>query len=162
MTTAKQGLLTADDLLRLDSQGVRGELIRGVFCETLPGGGQHSEIATALLSEIRMYVRPRRLGRVSAPGTGVLLERNPDTVRETDGLYISAEKLPLDIRVPGYYEVVPDMVAEVLSPSDTPSEFDAKIRMWLDFGVSLVLAVYPATRTIAAHRPGRQAATLEL
>ena len=52
------------------------------------------------------------------------------------------------------------MVAEVLSPNDTPSEFDAKIRMWLDFGVRLVLAVYPETRRIAAHRPGRQAVTL--
>ena len=34
MTTTKRKLLTADDLLRLYSQGVRGELIGGVLCET--------------------------------------------------------------------------------------------------------------------------------
>ena len=31
-------LLTAGELLRLDSRGVRGELIRGVLHETMPGG----------------------------------------------------------------------------------------------------------------------------
>ena len=107
-----------------------------------------------------MYVSPRRLERVSAPHTGVLLERNPDTVRETDGLYISAKKLPLDVRVPGYYEVVPDMVAEVRSPTDRRAEFNEKIQMWLDFGVRLVLAVYPQTRTIEAHQPGGPTVTL--
>ena len=31
-------LLTADELLRLDSRGIRGELIGGVLHETMPGG----------------------------------------------------------------------------------------------------------------------------
>ena len=38
-TTAK--LLTADDLLRLYSEGVRGELIRGVLHETVGTGLEH-------------------------------------------------------------------------------------------------------------------------
>ena len=52
------------------------------------------------------------------------------------------------------------MVAEVRSPSDRRAEFNEKIQMWLDFGVRLVLAVYPQTRTIAAHQPGRPVVTL--
>ena len=35
MTTARTKLLTANDLLRLSSQGVRGELIQGVLHETM-------------------------------------------------------------------------------------------------------------------------------
>jgi Uma2 family endonuclease len=155
MTTAKSGLLTADDLLRLDSQGVKGELIRGVLHETMSVGGRHGEIGGALISEIRPFVRSRRLGRVGGTDAGVLLERNPDTVREPDVLFISAEKLPLDVEVTGYYEVVPDLVAEVRSPSDTLTEFNAKIVMWLDFGVRLVLAIFPATRTVTVHQPDR-------
>lgn len=160
MTTAKTGLLTADDLLRLYSKGVKGELIRGVLHQTVTAGGRHGDIAMALGGEVRAYARPRRLGRVGGTDSGILLERNPDTVREPDVYYISAEKLPLDVEVPGYYEVVPDMVAEVYSPSDRAAEFNEKIQMWLDFGVRLVLALYPQTRTIAAHQPGRQADTL--
>ena len=38
MTTIETRLLTADDLLRLYGEGVRGELIRGVLCETMPTG----------------------------------------------------------------------------------------------------------------------------
>ncbi len=160
MATAKQGLLTADDLLHLDSQGVKGELIRGALHETVSAGGIHTEIAGALILALGTYVRPRRLGRVGGTDGGVLLERNPDTVREPDVFYISAEKLPLDVRVRGYYEVVPDLVAEIMSPSDTLAEFNGKIQMWLDFGVGLVLAVFPETRTAAVHRPNRPAANL--
>ncbi len=158
--TTKQGLLTADDLLRLDSEGVKGELIRGVLHETVTAGGEHGDIASGLIGEVRAYARPRRLGRVGGTDTGILLERNPDTVREPDVYYISAEKLALDVRVAGYYEVVPDMVAEIRSPSDRRAEFNEKIQMWLDFGVRLVLAVYPQTRTIEAHQPGRSTVTL--
>ena len=160
MTTAKQGLLTADDLLRLDSKGVKGELIRGALHERMSAGGRHGEIAGALVSELRMFARPRRLGRVGGTDAGVLLERNPDTVRELDVFFISAERLPLDVEVAGYYEVVPDLVAEIMSPSDTLAEFNGKIQMWLDFGVRLVLAVFPETRTAAVHQPHRPAANL--
>ena len=117
--TTKQGLLTADDLLRLYSEGVKGELIRGVLHETVTAGGEHGDIAVALGAEVRSFVRPRRLGRVGGTDSGILLERDPDTVREPDVYYISAEKLPLGCSgSSGYYEVVPDMVAEVRSPSD--------------------------------------------
>ena len=158
--TTKQGLITADDLLRLYSQGVKGELIRGVLHETVAAGGRHGDIAVALGAEVRSFVRPRRLGRAGGSDTGILLERNPDTVREPDVYYISAEKLPLDVLSDGYYEVVPDLVAEILSPSDRRAEFDEKIQMWLDFGVRMALAVYPQTRTMAVHQPGRAAVTL--
>ena len=158
--TTKQGLLTADDLLRLYSEGVKGELIRGVLHETVTAGGEHGDIAFALGGEVRAYVRPRRMGRVGGTDSGIMLERDPDTVREPDVYYISAEKLPLNVRVAGYYEVVPDMVAEIRSPNDRRAEFNEKIQMWLDFGVRLVLAVYPQTRTIEAHQSGRSTVTL--
>ena len=160
MTTIKQGLLTADDLLALHGQGVKGELIKGVLKEKVAAGIKHGVIAGSLIGEIRNYIRPRRMGRVGGTDAGVLLERNPDTVREPDVYYISAAKLPLDVEVNGYYESAPDLVAEVLSPSDTRQEFDAKIQMWLDFGVRLVIAIYPETRNITTHQPGRPSVTL--
>lgn len=41
MATTEAKLLTAADLLRLDGEGVRSELIRGVLCETIPTGQRH-------------------------------------------------------------------------------------------------------------------------
>ena len=101
MTTAKPKLLTADDLLRLDSQGVRGELIRGVLHETMPAGLRHGEVVAALLAMFWMHIRPSRLGRVFGSDTGVILETNPDTVREPDVAFVSAERLSLDVEISG-------------------------------------------------------------
>ena len=67
-----------------------------------------------------MWSAPNRLGRVVGSDAGIRLERNPDTVREPDIAFISAEKLPLDTRVRGYAEVVPDLVVEIISPNDRP------------------------------------------
>ena len=155
MTTAKAAAkpLTADDLLRLDSQGVKGELVRGVLKETMSAGGEHGEVAMALGAALVAHVRPNRLGRVAGSDAGVLLERDPDTVREPDVAYFSAGTLPLDVKVRGYYEVVPDLVAEIVSPGDRPAEVAERVAMWQGFGVALVWTIYPVARTVAAHPP---------
>ena len=109
-TTTHTKLLTADELLRLYSRGVRGELIRGVLCETMPAGQRHGKIVADLLIELGAIVKPRRLGTLVASDSGVWLEGDPDTVREPDIAFTSVERLPLDAEVPGYAEVVPDLV----------------------------------------------------
>ena len=152
-TTTLPKLLTADDLLRLSGDGVRGELIRGALSETMPTNGEHSEVAGKLIYYLLTHILPRRLGRVGGSDAGVLLERNPDTVREPDVHYFSAERLPLEVKATGYYEIVPDLVAEITSPSARPAEVHDKIQMWLRYGVRLALELNPQTRTITAHHP---------
>ena len=159
-TTTHTKLLTADELLRLYSRGVRGELIRGVLCETMPAGQRHGKIVADLLIELGAFVKPRRLGTLVASDSGVWLEGDPDTVREPDIAFTSVERLPLDADVPGYAEVVPDLVVEVASPSDSRRGVHDKARMWLSHGVRLVWVVYPETRTVDVHRADHDAATL--
>ena len=162
MTTAETttGLMTADELLRLDGDGMRGELIRGVFCEVMSTGREHAVIAGRLVYYLNAVVIPGRLGEVATSDMGVLLERDPDTVREPDVAFTSAEKAPLDVRVTGYAEVVPDIVAEVQSPNDTRPQIRAKALMWLSHGVRLVWVVDPDTRTIDVYRPDAEPFTL--
>ncbi len=160
MATTKPQLLTADDLLRLYSEGVRGELILGVLCKTVPAGGRHGEVALILGAEIMSFVRPRRLGRVAGTDSGVRLSRNPDTVREPDVAYFSAQTLPLDAMPLGYYEVIPDLVAEVASPNDRPQEVHDKCHMWINAGVPMVLELQPESRSIRVHRRGQPIVTL--
>ena len=153
-------LLTADDLLRLDSKGVKGELIRGVLCKTMSAGGEHGEIVVNLVTELRNFVRPRRLGRLAASDSGVLLERSPDTVREPDIVFYSAEKIPPGVRVTRYYEEIPDLVVEVASPSDSLRELNDKARMWLSYGTRLVWVLHPNTRSVDVHPLGSDVATV--
>ena len=61
-TAAETKLLTADELLRLDAKGVRGELIRGVLCETMPTGNEHGTIVVNLSAELRNSSSPGSWG----------------------------------------------------------------------------------------------------
>jgi Uma2 family endonuclease len=158
MTTTPIGekLLTAHEFLRLCEQRVvKGELVKGVVSKTVSANGEHSEIAAALTSVLVNHVRPLRLGRVSTSDAGVFLERDPDTVREPDVAFISAEKLPLDVKIRGFYEVVPDLVVEIVSPGDSARYMSERVAMWQSHGVPLVWAVYPVARVVAAHPLGK-------
>ncbi len=152
--------LTANDLLRLYSEGIRGELIRGELCQTMPVGQEHGEIVVNLATLLGMFVKSRKLGRLTASDAGVWLERDPDTVREPDIAYFSAEKIPSGVRITGYAEVVPDLVVEVASPSDSLREINDKALMWLSYGVSLVWVVNPESRSVDVFRAGRAVSTL--
>jgi len=152
--------LTADDLLRLSGQGVRGELIRGVLCETMPAGHQHGSIVTNLVILLGNFIKPRRLGVLTASDSGIWLERDPDTVREADIAFISVERAPLAERVTGYTQVAPDLVVEIGSPGDVRRKLRDKALMWLTFGVRLVWVVHPEQRTVDVHRTSHPVLTL--
>ena len=76
-TTTKTKLLTAADLLRLYSKGVRGELIRGVLCETMSVGQDHGKYVMNLGGELRNFVKPRRLGVAHGFGQRRLAGKRP-------------------------------------------------------------------------------------
>ena len=154
MTTTQEKLLTADDLLRLHSEGVRGELIRGVLCTTMAAGGEHGEIVVNMTLLLGNFVKQQRSGRLAASDAGVRLQRNPDTVREPDLAFISADRLPLETRVTGYYEVPPDLVVEIVSPNDSYSSVHDKACMWLRYGVRIVWVVNPQFRSVEIHSAG--------
>ena len=126
MTTTETRLLTADDLLRLCSDGVRGELIRGVLCETMAARQEHGEIAMRLGAALLGFIEPRGLGRVMGSDSGVWLDRDPDTVREPDVAFFSVGTIPLDSRVTGYVEVAPELLVEISSPTDSRHEVHGK------------------------------------
>jgi Uma2 family endonuclease len=159
-TTTEAKLLTAGDLLRLCGEGVRGELIRGVLCETMPAGQRHGQIVMDLAFELNAFIKPKQLGTLVGSDSGVWLEREPDTVREPDIAFTSAARLPLGEAASGYADVVPDLVVEVASPSDSRREVHDKARMWLSHGARLAWVVHPETRTVDDHRSDTVVSTL--
>jgi Uma2 family endonuclease len=53
---------------------------------------------------------------------------------------------------PGYLSVAPDLVAEVVSPSDQSSDLEEKVLAWLAAGVRTVLVVDPQTKTMRRYQ----------
>ena len=152
--------ITAEELIKLHSEGVRGELIRGVLCETPLSGLEHAEIVANLSGILAVFVRPGRIGRLMAGGPGIQIELNPDTVRAPDIAFYLPERMALDVSIPGYAEIVPDLAIEVVSPNDTVTEVNDKAKMWVDSGVKLVWVVWPRWHTVEIFRPGENVVEL--
>ena len=148
-------LVTADDLMQLSADGFHGELIRGILCESMPPGVDHAQIAAKFVIRLGPFVEQGRLGRVVVGDPGIKIERNPDTVRAPDVAYFSAQRLPLEQRIPGYADVVPELVVEVKSPNDSRDRLNDKAEMWLRHGVRLVWVAFPEQRIVEAHHAER-------
>ena len=144
--------MTAEELLELPDDGMRHELVEGELRTMAPAGVGHGWVALAIGSRIFDHVERQGLGRAYGAETGFILRRGPDTVRAPDVAFVAVDRVPSAVR--GFGELAPDLVVEVVSPSDRASEVAAKAAMWLDAGVRLVWVVDPQARLAAVHHPG--------
>jgi len=148
---ATPDLLTAEDLLALNIQDKRTELVRGRLIVREPAGFRHGVIAMELARRLADFVKTHALGVVVASETGFTLARNPDTVRAPDVGFIQATRVPRPLPR-GYAEIAPDLAAEVLSPDARAGEVLAKISDWLNAGCQLVWIIDPDRRMARVYR----------
>src|SRR5262245_66308871 len=97
MATAAQKLLTAEEfaLLPAPPDGSKQELVRGVIVTMPPPGFRHGLRQVRVASLLDHYALSTRRGRVTVE-TGVITERDPDSVRGPDVSLWSFERLPAD------------------------------------------------------------------
>ena len=156
MGEAPPEAVTAEGLWELDGSRGPCELVRGELREMTPAGENHGEIAFVVAQTIGDFVRRYGLGRVLAAETGCLLCRNPDTVRAPDVAFLRRGR-PRARGETGFVDGAPDLVVEVLSPSDTASGVNEKVEDWLHHGAQLVWVVDPASRTVTSYTPDHRA-----
>ncbi len=144
--------MTAEMLLQLPRGKQRYELIEGELIVMSPAGVRHGRIAMRIGSLLDQYVHKHHLGAVYAAETGFKLRENPDTVRAADAAFVAQERIPADGEPEGYWAIAPDLIVEVVSPSDSASKVQAKVRDWLETGCRLVWVIYPETQTVTVYR----------
>lgn len=144
MTTQKT-LLTANQFYDFccKNEG-RYELVRGEVIELAPANDVHGEIAANIGTAFNNYSRPRGVGRTRVD-TGYRLEQNPDTVRGPDVSFVLLPRGTGVTLTRRFVPNAPDIAVEVVSPSDTASEMESKVREYLAAGSQRVWVVYPAT-----------------
>lgn len=151
--------MTADELARWPDDGYHYELVRGRLIRMPPPGGGHGIIAANLSGELRTYVRHHRLGYVFAAETGFRLEQLGDpeqNVQAPDVSFVRRDRAPAQDS-PEWaknWRLAPDLVAEIVSPSQHHAEMDPKAREWLAAGVRLVWVVWPRTKQVDVWLPG--------
>lgn len=146
--------LTSVDLEKLQAQNpdYQMELVDGEIIVMSPSGLESDEVAAEIVRQLGNWVRPRQLGRVTASSAGFILP-NSD-VRAPDASFIRAEKLKQTTE--NYAQVVPDLIFEVKSKSDTLKKLREKIQGFLALGVQVGVLVDPRTRTMEVYRPDAQ------
>lgn len=133
--------LTVDDLAGRDLPE-RWELVNGELVEVAPSGGWSSWIGGRCYMLLLEHGERRGLGWAFPADTGFVLFSDRRTLRAPKAAFVRREQ-GLDPLDPAYISVVPDLVVEVLSPSDRPSAALAKVAMYLEAGVRIVWLVDP-------------------
>ncbi len=131
----------------------RVELVEGKIVTMPFNNSLHGWIVIYLGGRLSLFVAENKLGLVTGADADFVLERNPegrDTVRGLDIAFISREKAP-DPLPNAWLEVAPDLVIEVISPSNTADDTRLKVRQLLRAGCAQVWVVYPNLREVDAH-----------
>ncbi len=152
---------------RYDEEGPF-EIIDGEIIEMSPSVFGPSEIADTLMTALKLYAIPRKLGNAYMEIPFIL----PDTYspqwvkgsRVPDVMYFRAEKLAAyKSDTKGYRTLplmmIPDLVVEVVSPTDNYTEISKKITRYLSDGIKIVWVVDPQTKTVSVHLLGSKQQT---
>lgn len=148
---------TAEDLARLPDDGWRYELIDGELQRMPPAGGKHGEVGTEFVRHLGNWVVPADLGKVYTPDTGFYIYHEPLTIVAPGASFVRKDRLPPADEREGYLDVIPDLVVEVVSPSESALDVEHKVSRYRAVGVPLVWVAYPRRRAVLAHRLGQDA-----
>lgn len=145
-----QRLMKIAEFVALPDDGIRRELVRGNVLEMPQPKPRHGYICTEIAARLREYVKPRNLGRVVGE-SGIITERDPDSMRGPDVSYYSFDRLPPGKMPDEYLDVLPELVVEVLSTFDRWPRVLEKIVEYLDSGVKVVCVIDPDTQSVQLH-----------
>jgi Uma2 family endonuclease len=151
-------LLTADEffdfVMRAENQGKHFELEKGRVVEVSRPGERHGIICANVTTFLNLYVRQRKRGYVLCNDAGIILERDPDTVKGPDVSYFEDSRRYADMN-PKLTENVPALAVEVWSPTDRPGKMSRRIQQFFRGGVRMVWILDPEERDVTVHRPGK-------
>ncbi|HLO87039.1 MAG TPA: Uma2 family endonuclease [Nostocaceae cyanobacterium] len=143
-------LLTIQDLEKMQAAypEYRMELVNGEIIVMSPSGYESEEVGSEFLRILGNWVRPRKLGRVTGSSAGFKLPNA--NLRAPDVSFISAERLKETTE--DYAEIVPDLVVEVKSKTDSLEKLRAKIQEFLNLGSRIGILINPKTKNIEVYQ----------
>lgn len=161
LTTAGERLLTIDEYERLPDNGVRSELVRGWIVTLNPPYPYHGYVCSKVDRIIGGFVEQNDRGYVFSNDSGVVTERDPDTLRGADWAFYSFARIPKgSLTKRGYLAVVPDLIVEVRSPDDAWKDILTKVAEYLSASVRVVCVLDPQRNTATIYRPDQPEVTL--
>ncbi|MEA2531994.1 MAG: hypothetical protein QOG89_3638 [Thermomicrobiales bacterium] len=136
--------LTYDDLAAMPDDGRRYELINGELFELTGATPKHQRAVMRLSANLYDFVNDRELGEVFLAPLDVCF--TPHNTVQPDIIYVSRERR--DIVREQKIEGVPDLLMEVLSPTNRRHDVVTKAALYATFGVPEYWLIDPERDTI--------------
>jgi Uma2 family endonuclease len=144
--------LSVDEFMDLpEEEGYRLELDRGRLVREPGPGPRHGRVAFRVVDLLRREGEEKGRGLVFFD-TAFTLTSDPPTVRVPDVAFVTSGRIPEEGITDRFWELTPDLVVEVVSPSNRASDMQQKAVDYLDTGARSVWVVDPARRTVAVYR----------
>lgn len=159
MATA-EALLTAEEFGRRPDPGHPEELVQGRIVPMPPPKPRHGQICAKVVRLLDRHAEDHDLGHVLSNDSGVITERDPDTVRGADVAFYRYARVPRGPLPDGYLNVPPDLVVEVRSTEDRWRLVLEKVNEYLRVGVTVVIVLDPESRSAHLFHADRAPRTL--
>jgi len=141
----EQGRWTYEDWLRLPDDGWRYEVLDGELHMTPPPSIEHQYRSIQLLNRMVNHANAHDLGIVLSAPIGVRLPSQPVPI-EPDIVFVSAARRAIVDQQ--YIEGAPDLVVEILSPSNWPYDRNTKFKLYEAAGIPEYWIVDYRQRTV--------------
>jgi Uma2 family endonuclease len=150
-------LLTYEEYLAEGEVMLRYDIVDGVRYVTNPTT-LHNDIIGALYLAFHSFSLRTKAHRVLLSPRDILIREQPLRTRQPDILLMSRERWALcpPRTNPAPLRIAPELVVEVLSPSDTPSVLAAKLEDFRTIGINECWVVTPEPRTVEVLRLGNE------
>ena len=152
----KKKKITLADYLLMPELNHPYEIIDGEMMPSPAPTPAHQIIGANIFTPLNQYVRSKELGVVLFAPVDIILQRDPLRTRQPDVLFIRKDKLPGtsldDLEELQLLEITPDLVVEVLSPSDTKKVLTGKLADYQRIGVKECWLVSRETRSVEVLR----------
>ena len=126
----------------------RVELIDGVVVPMTPASIKPSRVTMTIGAILWNHVRQHRLGSVYSAEAGFVLFPDRETVLAPDAAFVRAGREPQGEAEWHFARLAPDLVVEVISPSDRARDIQAKVALYQEAGVPLIWMVDPQAQTV--------------
>lgn len=111
-------------------------------------GAKAGGITTRLTSEIGLFLKSNKLGRVYGPDTMFTIGKND---RMPDVSFVAKEKIPKKGEPLSKWKFAPDLAIEVISPNDTYDKIFDKLNEYFSAGVKQVWLAEPRFERIRVY-----------
>ena len=138
-------LMTAEELMNIDDDSHRHELIKGELLTMPPPKHPHGRICANLIIILGQYTKANQLGEICAE-SGYHIESDPDTVLGPEVSFVARDRTGEPEE--GYYPGPPDLAVEVISPGDRRGQIERKLGLWLEAGTKSIWLVNPRKQTV--------------